>query len=195
MDNLVFNKFLNKYAVDKTVSIDLGAEVPESIKMIEGASDFLVNYQGAIFDGGLYKVLPLRDVAKWNELVLGIFSQFKGHVECFGIDWLGRVFAWDFQHKKVLSLDPGFGEAITIPCSFAELHNIEFVEYSDESLSSGLYHEYVTKYGKIESDRKCLGYKISPFLGGEDSVDNLEAIDPEVYWSLSTEIYNKVQSI
>jgi len=191
----MFSKFLNKYTVDKTLSIDSGAEAPESIKMIEGASDFLINHQGAIFNGGLYKVLPFREAKKWNELVLGIFSQFKGNIECFGIDWLGRVFAWDFQHQKILSLDPGFGEVITIPCTFAELHNIEFVEYSDESLSSGLYCEYVAKYGKIESNGKCLGYKVSPFLGGEDLVDNLQEIDPEVYWSISTEIYNKVQSI
>ena len=195
MDKLVFSKFLSTYAVDNTVSTDSGAEVPESIKVIEGARDFLVNYQGASFGGGVYKVLPLRDVKKWNHIVLGIFSQFDGQIECFGIDWLGRVFAWDFENNKVLSLDPGFGEAITIPCSFVELHNIEFVEYSDESLSSGLYHEYVSKNGKLELGNKCIGYRVSPFLGGEDTVDNLEAIDSEVYWSISTEIFNKVQSM
>lgn len=191
----MFSKFLNKYAVDKTDTIDSGAEAPESINMIEGARDFLLNYQGVSFGGGVYKVLPLRDIKKWNEIVLGIFSQFEGQIECFGIDWLGRVFAWDFKRKKVLSLDPGFGEAITIPCSFSELHNIEFVDYSDESLSTDLYHEYLSNYGKKEPEDKCIGYKVSPFLGGEDTVSNLEAIDPEVYWTISTEIFNKVQNM
>ncbi|WP_157782758.1 T6SS immunity protein Tdi1 domain-containing protein [Pseudoalteromonas maricaloris] len=191
----MFSNFLNKYSIDKTITVNSGGDVPQRLVSIEGARNFLVDNQGASFGGGVYKVLPLSDIKKWNEIVLGIFSQFEGQIECFGIDWLGRVFAWDFENNKVLSLDPGFGEAITIPCSFVELHNIEFVEYSDESLSSGLYHEYVSKNGKLELGNKCIGYRVSPFLGGEDNVDNLEAIDSEVYWSISTEIFNKVQSM
>lgn len=191
----MFNNFLNTYSVDNSVKVRAGLEAPAKFKMIEGATDFLATFQGASFGGGVYKVLQFDDIKKWNEIVLGIFSQFAGQIECFGIDWLGRVFAWDFKNHKVLSLDPGFGEAITISCSFAELHNIEFVEYSDESLSTALFHEYVRKNGNLESNNKCLGYKVSPFLGGEDTVDNLEAIDSEVYWSISTEIFNKVQNM
>lgn len=190
----MFSRFLSSYAVDKIASIDSAIDASESITPIEGARDFLVNYQGVSFGGGIYKVLPLRDVKKWNEIVLGIFSQFEGKIECFGIDWLGRVFAWNFENNKVLSLDPGFADAITIPCSFSELHDIEFVDYPDASLSTGLYYDYLNNNGKIAFDGKCIGYKISPFLGGQDTVDNLEVVDPEVYWAISTEIFNKVHN-
>jgi Domain of unknown function (DUF1851) len=35
---------------------------------------------------------------------------------------------------------------------------------------------------------QCAGYKVPLFLGGKDSVDNLEIVDLEVYWSLSGQL-------
>ncbi|WP_444994272.1 T6SS immunity protein Tdi1 domain-containing protein [Aliikangiella sp. IMCC44359] len=190
----MFNSFLNKYAVEKTLEIADEIKIPERMKTIEGASDFLTEYPGASFGDGLYRIIPFDEVYKWNKLVVGIFSQFSGNIDCFAIDWLGRVFAWDYNKKKVLSLDPGFGEAMVIPCTFVDLHDIEFVEYSDESLSSGFYDECIARQDVRVTTSKCFGYKISPFLGGEDSVDNIELVDLEVYWSTSTDIYNSIQN-
>jgi hypothetical protein len=83
---------------------------------------------------------------KWNGLVLDILSQFEERIECFATDWMRRVFAWDFERQEVVLLDPGFGEALKIPCNFIELHNHGFVDFADESLSTGLYEQYLQKY-------------------------------------------------
>jgi hypothetical protein len=38
--------------------------------------------------------------------------------------------------------------------------------------------------------RRCVATKVPFFLGGKDSVENLEIIDLEVYWSLSGQLRN-----
>jgi hypothetical protein len=38
------------------------------------------------------------------------------------------------------------------------------------------------------SSSQCAGYKVPLFLGGKDSLENLEVIDLEVYWSLSGQL-------
>ncbi|MDE6016154.1 MAG: DUF1851 domain-containing protein [Acetatifactor sp.] len=43
----------------------------------------------------------------------------------------------------------------------------------------------------IEYDR-CAAYKIPLFLGGEDTETNLENSDMEVYWSIVSQIKNKL---
>ena len=189
----MFNSFLDKYGSFEP-KLNRSSQLPERFSTVIGAKELLEKYEGQSFGNGIYRLFQSTEIENWNEIVLGIFSQFKGCIDCFAIDWLGRVFAWDYSKNKVLSLDPGFGEAMIIPCSFVELHNVEFVEYSDESLSSNFYEECIVKYDERAGKEKCFGYKVSPFLGGEDSVENLELVDPEVYWSISTDIYNSVKN-
>jgi hypothetical protein len=39
--------------------------------------------------------------------------------------------------------------------------------------------------GQVPLDSgECAGYQVPPFLGGKDTIDNLEVINLEVYWSL-----------
>lgn len=159
----------------------------------EEVKSFFQVYAGCTFGEGIYRVLRGDEIEAWNAMVLGIFSQFKGVIECFATDWMGRIFAWDFDRNKVILLDPGFGEALKIPCNFIELHNQEFVDYPNESLSKNLYDEYLQRFKSIVSRDQCVGYKISPFLGGKDNLDNMEVTDLEVYWSICSDIYNDVK--
>ena len=190
--NFTFKRFINSFPVDEgEVSPFDGAG---RLLQIEGLKPFFQNYAGCTFGGGIYRVLRGGEVEAWNEMVLGIFSQFKGTIECFATDWMGRVFAWDFNRNKIILLDPGFGEALKIPCNFIELHNQEFVDYPDDSLSQNLYAEYLERFKSTVSQDQCVGYKISPFLGGEDNLDNMEITDIKVYWSISSDIYNEVKA-
>ena len=46
----------------------------------------------------------------------------------------------------------------------------------------------------IEFDR-CLGLKIPAFLGGEETLENLDPSDMDVYWSFNAQIYNQVKDL
>ena len=48
---------------------------------------------------------------------------------------------------------------------------------------------------KMLNYNECLGYKIPLFLNGKDVVANHEKLDLEVYWHLSTQIYNKIKNL
>lgn len=188
-----FERFVASYPQENLEA----SPVEESWRLfdIEGARHFFNTYAGVAFGGGIYRVFRLGEPEQWNENVLGIFSQFSGEIECFATDWMGRVFAWDFAGQRVLLLDPGFGEALKIPVNFIDLHDREFVEYPEESLSKGLYERFLSIKDlkeRITRDQ-CVGYRVSPFLGGADDVENLEVIDMEVYWSVCSDIYNKVK--
>ncbi len=39
---------------------------------------------------------------------------------------------------------------------------------------------------------KCAGYKIPLFIGGNDTVDNLELSDIYVYWEICSQLKNKI---
>ncbi len=188
-----FEAFLKKYKSNKVNEVIDGVTGGRLLK-VKGYKEFAEIYSGASFQEGVYRFFEEKDIARWNKVVEGIFSQYKGQIECFASDWMGRIFAWDFETESVLLLDPGFGEALKIPCDFYELHNIEFVEYFDESLSFSLFLECMELNKKELNLNQCYGYKISPFLGGEDKVSNMEISDMEVYWSICEDIYNRVQS-
>ena len=161
---------------------------------VNGAAELFRDFSGCTFGGGIYRLFFLDEFDKWDRLVLDIFSQYQGRISCFGSDWMGRIYAWDYGRNKAVILDPGFGEALKIPRDFYELHNHEFVDYPDESLSKNLYDEYLDKFKtKVQRDQ-CAGYKISPFLGGKDNLENLELSDLEVYWSICSDIYNQVEN-
>lgn len=191
--NSIYERFLlNYHPGDRIVSHSV---VASRLFEIEDGRSFLQNYAGCTFGDGVYRVLSCDEIKYWNEAVLQVFSQHRGSIECFATDWMGRVFSWDFNRNKVILLDPGFGQALNIPCSFIELHNQEFVDFPDESLSRSLYRDFCNNFKSDVSYDQCVGYKISPFLGGEDNLDNMETVDMKVYWSISSDIFNQVKEL
>ena len=107
----------------------------------------------------------------------------------FGYDWLGSQFALDSGRTEdgeplVLILEPGTGEALQVPQSFAAFHE-QLDDFREPALSAGFFAAWVqANPGQMPLGRdECIGYRLPLFLGGKDTVDNLEVIDLEVYWS------------
>jgi hypothetical protein len=64
-------------------------------------------------------------------------------------------------------------------------HDEELVEYRDAALASGFFDTWALDHGSalpLAGDH-CVGYRVPLFLGGRDTVDNLEVIDLDVYWT------------
>lgn len=198
----MFTKFLETYAVTTRVSEEsLRGDGPNLKKWVAADDvDFLERYQGTIFGDGIYRLHRLRDVPKWSGLVAEAFPRRSNDLLCFGCDWLGRQFALDAKRLErgmplVLMLEPGTGQALQIPYGFRSFHNECLVEEADAALACDFFQEWREGAGISLSFDQCVGYKVPLFLGGKDTSENLEVCDLEVYWQISSQLWNKVRHL
>lgn len=159
---------------------------------IASADDFLKTYGGKSFLNGLYRLYSTADAAKWNEIVGQGFPGYAGRISVFGYDWLGRIFAVNLKTGTVLLFEPGTGEVLDIPADFTDFHNVEIVEYHEDSLASRFFEEWfeANDHYVLPHD-KCAGYKVPLFLNGEDGIGNLEVSDMEVYWGIMAQLISR----
>jgi hypothetical protein len=143
-------------------------------------------------DGLLRFLLPggEPDLVEWNGPTgwSSDWGRWAGRLIVFGYDWLGRLFAFDRSRIKageplVAILEPGTGQVLEVPENFAGFIGTELVEYPDAVLASEFYGQWRAKGGVPPKPSECVGYVKPLFLGGEDSVENLEIIDLDVYIS------------
>jgi hypothetical protein len=174
----------------------------EWLTAVEGYLEFASEFAGASFDRGLYRVHDERSGAQALALIAEAFPEFAARVCPFGYDWLGGQVAVDTarvvaQQPQVLLLEPGTGEALEIPLSFAAFHDVELVEEADAALAKGFFETWSTANGDaLPLGRgQCVGYRVPLFLGGQDDVENLEVSDVEVYWSICGQLRHGVQSL
>ena len=153
--------------------------------------EFFDSMNGLSFLNGMYRLFKTDDIDKWNTIVEQSFPRYKGRFDVFGYDWLGRVFALNKESKTVLLFEPGTGEVLDIPASFEDFHNVEIVDYHDDSLASNFFENWYSSCNNYKLKlNECAGYKIPLFLNGDDIVDNLEISDMEVYWEIMMPLMN-----
>lgn len=139
-------------------------------------------------------------VPNWTHAACEAFPQFKDRIECFAFDWLGRMFALDSKRSVngepgVLMLEPGTGQALEIPATFLSFHCEELIEYADAALAKTAYEQWRKENPAPLAHTECAGYKVPLFLGGEDTVSNMERVDMEVYWELCTQLLKQTRSL
>lgn len=163
----------------------------KKICSFSSAEEFIALKNGNNFMNGMYRLFKTNDVSKWNEIVETAFPQYAHLIEVFGFDWLGRIFALNKKSGTVLVFEPGTGEVLDIPADLTGFHDIEIAEYHEDSLASNFFEEWFEKSGRyVLKYNECAGYKVPLFLNGDDTVDNLEVGDMEVYWEIMTPLIN-----
>ena len=166
---------------------------------IDGYAAFADEFAGASFDGGIYRVHDEETGLQSLSLMAHAFPEFAQRVCPFGYDWLGRQFAVDSGRAlngqpQVLLLEPGTGEALEVPVSFSAFHDDELVEHPDAAIASGFF----AAWSRTNSDaspllrNQCVGYKVPLFLGGDDTTENLEVSDIDVYWTVCGQLRGQV---
>lgn len=155
---------------------------------------------GKTFCHGLYRVLRSDQVLEATEAMEGVFPEFEKRIVPFGYDWLGRHFAVDLGRiergaPQVLMLEVGAGEAMQIPTSIEDFHNIELVNYSEDALSVPFWERWRENNSKPLAYSECVGYKVPLFLGGADDLSNLEIMDLSVYVHICGQLRNKTLSL
>lgn len=157
-------------------------------------SMFRRKYHGMSFGNGIYRVFNDNDIEKWRKIITKGYPDFENCFEPFAYDWLGRCFAVDLRNDKkdkILMFEIGTADVLEIPCSFIDFHEEEIPLYHDSCLASNFFNEWKENNSDELQHDKCAGYKIPLFLGGNDTIDNLEISDMEVYWYICTSAKNK----
>lgn len=155
---------------------------------------------GKTFDHGLYRVLRADQIAAAKQAMEVVFPEYRGRIVPFAFDWLGRHFASDFARiengqPQVLMLEVGAGEAMEIPASVLDFHNVELVEYADDALSVPFWRQWRSLNPADLAFTDCVGYKVPLFLGGSDDLPNLEVIDLSVYVEICGQLRHKARTL
>lgn len=162
-----------------------------TILKIDNKEEFMSIFDGKTFLDGMYRTFKSSEIDKWNAIVGDSFPLYKGKFTVFGYDWLGRVFAINNINGTVLLFEPGTGEVLDIPATFEDFHNIELVEYHEDSLASRFFESWQKEnVGCVLERTDCVGYKVPLFLNGNDTLDNLEVSNMEVYWEIMMPLIN-----
>jgi hypothetical protein len=163
-------------------------------------SEIIVALGGKTFCRGLYRILRCDQVREARLAMEGVFPELAARIVPFGYDWLGRHFAVDLGRVKegvpqVLMLEVGAGEAMQIPTSIEDFHNIELVSHADDALSVPFWNRWRKDNSKSLAYTECVGYKVPLFLGGADDLSNLEVIDMSVYVHICGQLRAKTLSL
>ncbi len=185
----MFERFFTVFASERA-SVNSVAWNDPDLMLVRGYGELLGRYAGTAFNGGEYRLHSAVTGPACQELVDEVFPEFQRRSKVFAMDWMGRQFGVDFARvvdgePQILLFDPGYGDCFEIPTSFVEFHNVELVESPEAVLAHELYVEW-RSHGSddVIPSSKCVGLIVPLFLGGAESLANLEMSDLEVYWSL-----------
>lgn len=156
-------------------------------------------YGGASFNGSLYRGMNESDAVNWSGVACSTFPACDDTTVCFAYDWLGRIFAVNSRreidgHAGVLMLEPGTGQILDLPCNVVSFHESELVYFGEAAVASHFFAEWLSAGGAAPQSSECVGYKRPLFLAGQDTVDNLELVDMEVYWEFSKQLIDRTRA-
>jgi len=92
-------------------------------------------------------------------------------------------------------LEFGAGEAMQIPVDPVTFHEQELVEHADDALARPFFLQWQAVVPTTIRHDQCIGYKVPLFLGGTDTVDNLEICDLSVYWHVCGQLRTKARAL
>ena len=196
----MFERFASNFApVQKGLKSDPWADA--YLGTVGGCAEFSRQWAGTTFEQGLYRVVDAASGPQLTRLVVEAFPDFSARVHPFAYDWMGRAFAIDDgrvngdQHM-VLLLEPGTGEALELPHSFTSFHE-QLIDITEPALAAGFFREWANaNAGALPiAPSECAGYKVPLFLGGKDTVENLDVVDLDVYWSLSGQLHSGIRQL
>jgi Domain of unknown function (DUF1851) len=187
----LFERFLAEHALLPPGQVARPVWSEPRLQAAIGYDELAGSFAGCSFQNGLYRLHDASSGPRAQALIAEAFASFAARAYPFAFDWLGRQFALDEGRKQageplVLILEPGTGLALEVPLPFSTFHDEELVDYHDAALATGFFAAWAQDHAAelpLPTDR-CAGYRVPLFLGGKDTVDNLEVVDVDVYWSI-----------
>ena len=193
----MFNEFCKYFSIEYISNKTLieKYDYNDHMRNTVGFQELMGRFQGTQFGKGEYRLHNINEIKKWNEIVSIAFPELEGKIECFGSDWLGRQFAIYYGTKEcetILILEPGTGYILEIPSDFKNFHNDELINNYNACVAIDFYESWLKENQNVLLNQ-CAGYKIPLFLGGDDTVENLELTEMEIYWYISAQLFAKTK--
>ncbi|HEY7033984.1 MAG TPA: T6SS immunity protein Tdi1 domain-containing protein [Thermomicrobiales bacterium] len=199
----MFQRFLQKY---RPIPEEEPAQDPRRAwphGEVRGFRELMTEYAGRGFNDGLYRLHSESSGNVGDSLIAEGFDWLMDRVYSFGYSWSGMQFALDNSRRDandeplVLLLDPSDGSVFQIDRSFEAFHDREIVDRPDEALDSKLFDawSWANQHALPLRRNQVVGFKIPLALGGRDVIENMEVIDFEVEWSLSSQIQNHTRNL
>ncbi|QDU32796.1 hypothetical protein KS4_08320 [Poriferisphaera corsica] len=192
---MTFSRFLQNYTPSSnTKNGPLRLNVDNDLKSV------VETIGGTSYNNGLYTVLSADEIQPVTKLVYCIFPKSQGRCVAFSRDWLGRIFVIDHKNTvngkpTILLIEPGTGEALEIPFDIISFHSQALIDHQDDALAYPFFTEWYSTYNQHFNYQQCVGYKTPLFLGGSDTIDNLEITDFQLYVDLCSQLLHKTTSI
>ncbi|WP_421742688.1 T6SS immunity protein Tdi1 domain-containing protein [Cellulomonas sp.] len=150
---------------------------------------------GTPLGGGMFFLLSASQGDAAQEFISTGFPKTALRATPVARDWLGRVFAVDAERKAagledqlLFLIEPGSGGVFDVDYSFKDLLDVGFVDDPDTYLARDFFEEWLSSGGVVPDANQCVGFTKPLFLGGSDSIENLDIVDLEVYWSLCAQL-------
>jgi hypothetical protein len=100
------------------------------------------------------------------------------------------------QELGVVMAEPGTGEILEIPTTFAGFHDGILIDRAEEALARNFFEDWRSSaQGRVINASECVGYRVPLFLGGKDTVENLEVQDATVYADICGQLWQQVKDL
>lgn len=188
-----YTRFLEEFVMNSPFGNTGNLSAPMSI---DSRGQLLKIFGNTTTSNWAYRIFSKEMAALFTEILEWYFEEYTGRVEVFASVWNGILLAEDKNNKEqVLLFEPESAQVFEVPGNLDYFHNIQLVENRWPILREHLYVEWTSENKSIPGLRDCIGYKKPLFLGGLDSISNLEIIDMEVYWTVTGQLWNSVKNL
>jgi len=111
----------------------------------------------------------------------------------FASTWHGDLFCLDRSATphSVVMLEPGTGKLLKIAGCLRDFMGA-LITNREAALVEDFFNQWKNQGGAVPGFSQCVGYRLPLFLNGEDTIDNLELIDQEVYIDICGQLYSQV---
>ena len=157
---------------------------------------FFAHYGGQSFNNGLYRVIGPSTVEDAAAFVSVAFPRVRERAKCFAYDWMGRIFALDAARScggepQMILFEPDNAHAFEASSNLAEFRNVELPTYPNEILAANCHAEWLGRGGAVPRPNQCVGYKLSLFLSGADTIDNMSVYRMDIHWHILDQLIGR----
>jgi hypothetical protein len=173
----------------------------EHLTAASGYAQLAERVAGRTFEQGLYRFHDTQSGPLAADLIAAAYPEFTGRATPFAYNWAGHQFALDAARANdgeslILLFTPESGDALKIPYTFTAFHEA-LNALREQALAESMFRSWATTnptalpIGKTD----CVGYRVPLFLGGADSIENLEVSDIDVYWTITAQLLQRVRGL
>jgi hypothetical protein len=173
---------------------------PRPDRPIRGWDELFIQYPGATFRNGIYRLHTPETAMLAHQLVRNAFPKLAHKYRFFAYDWLGRQFALDFEREidgepAIAEVDFVDHEIYQIPVDFLGFHNETLDIDAEPAVASSLFAEWAAENPRAVPLKRnqIVGYRIPLTLGGKHEVSNMVVEDMDVSLEFKRQIHEAIQ--